>query len=187
MSLSQRSLISSACSEVGRFRRPTWRRLSTVSWPELTRFRYQAWRRMPRDGCMGLCSHSGEHILAMLQVSALLVMLRQRGETPAEIAGMVRAMKKACRPIHVSGGSGLPAGLGGRGGNDGISSSWVVATCADSADGCDPGGGQAAGHRGHGRRRCAHHQHLDCRHHPGRGLRVQGRQAGQQIGLVQVR
>jgi anthranilate phosphoribosyltransferase len=34
-------------------------------------------------------------------VGALLVMLRQRGETPAEIAGMVRAMKKACRPVNV--------------------------------------------------------------------------------------
>lgn len=35
-------------------------------------------------------------------MGALLVMLRQRGETPAEIAGMVRAMKKACRPVNVS-------------------------------------------------------------------------------------
>ena len=38
-----------------------------------------------------------------VQVGALLVMLRQRGETPAEIAGMVRSMQKARRPVHVTG------------------------------------------------------------------------------------
>jgi anthranilate phosphoribosyltransferase len=35
------------------------------------------------------------------QVGALLVLLRQRGETATEIAGMVRALQKACHKVKV--------------------------------------------------------------------------------------
>lgn len=38
-----------------------------------------------------------------VQVGALLAMLRQRGETPVEIAGMVRAMLKQRFPVNVTG------------------------------------------------------------------------------------
>ena len=37
-----------------------------------------------------------------VQVGSLLTLLRARGETPAEIAGMVRAMNAACLPVHLS-------------------------------------------------------------------------------------
>lgn len=36
-----------------------------------------------------------------IQVSSLLTLLRARNETPDEIAGMVRAMNKACNPVNI--------------------------------------------------------------------------------------
>ena len=36
-----------------------------------------------------------------IQVSALLTLLRAKNETPAEIAGMVRAMNSACNAVHI--------------------------------------------------------------------------------------
>mmetsp|Transcript_6332 Transcript_6332/g.9195 ORF Transcript_6332/g.9195 Transcript_6332/m.9195 type:complete len:355 (+) Transcript_6332:78-1142(+) len=36
-----------------------------------------------------------------IQVSSLLTLLRARGETPTEIAGMVRAMNNACNSVHI--------------------------------------------------------------------------------------
>lgn len=36
-----------------------------------------------------------------IQVSSLLTLLRARNETPEEIAGMVRAMNKACYSVNI--------------------------------------------------------------------------------------
>ena len=36
-----------------------------------------------------------------IQVSALLTLLRAKNETPAEVAGMVRAMNAACNAVHI--------------------------------------------------------------------------------------
>lgn len=48
-------------------------------------------------------------------VGALLTLLRSKGETPQEIAGAVRSMKKACRPIHYNGSLLDIVGTGGDG------------------------------------------------------------------------
>lgn len=45
--------------------------------------------------------HIHKHVHQKQQVGALLAMLRQRGETPVEIAGMVRAMLKQRFPVNV--------------------------------------------------------------------------------------
>jgi anthranilate phosphoribosyltransferase len=50
-----------------------------------------------------------------VQVGALLAMLRQRGETPVEIAGMVRAMLKQRYPVNVTGKLLDIVGTGGDG------------------------------------------------------------------------
>jgi len=50
-----------------------------------------------------------------VQVGALLAMLRQRGETPVEIAGMVRAMLKQRFPVNVTGRLLDIVGTGGDG------------------------------------------------------------------------
>ncbi len=50
-----------------------------------------------------------------VQVGALLAMLRQRGETPVEIAGMVRAMLKQRYPVNVTGRLLDIVGTGGDG------------------------------------------------------------------------
>mmetsp|Transcript_20143 Transcript_20143/g.20239 ORF Transcript_20143/g.20239 Transcript_20143/m.20239 type:complete len:394 (+) Transcript_20143:56-1237(+) len=50
-----------------------------------------------------------------VQVGALLVLLRAKGETPKEVAGMVRAMKAACKPVNISGKLLDIVGTGGDG------------------------------------------------------------------------
>eukprot|EP01041_Mallomonas_annulata_P008115 gene8115-16657_t len=50
-----------------------------------------------------------------IQVGALLVLLRSKGETPQEIAGMVRAMRSMCNPVHVTGQLLDIVGTGGDG------------------------------------------------------------------------
>lgn len=48
-------------------------------------------------------------------IGALLALLRAKGETPTEIAGMVRSLKKVCLPIHYSGKLLDIVGTGGDG------------------------------------------------------------------------
>ena len=48
-------------------------------------------------------------------IGAILTSLRSKGETPEEIAGMVRAMKKACNTVHVDGKCLDIVGTGGDG------------------------------------------------------------------------
>lgn len=51
-----------------------------------------------------------------LQVSALLMLLRAKGETKTEVAGMVRAMNKGCNAVNLSGKKLLDiVGTGGDG------------------------------------------------------------------------
>ena len=48
-------------------------------------------------------------------IGAILATLRSKGETPEEIAGMVRAMKKACNTVQVDGKCLDIVGTGGDG------------------------------------------------------------------------
>jgi anthranilate phosphoribosyltransferase len=48
-------------------------------------------------------------------IGAILTSLRSKGETPEEIAGMVRAMKKACNTVQVDGKCLDIVGTGGDG------------------------------------------------------------------------
>ena len=48
-------------------------------------------------------------------IGAILATLRSKGETPEEIAGMVRAMKKACNAVRVDGKCLDIVGTGGDG------------------------------------------------------------------------
>lgn len=64
-------------------------------------------------------------------VGALLVLLRSKGETPSEIAGMVRSMKKACSPVNVVGKLLDIVGTGGDGADTiNISTASVVLAAA---------------------------------------------------------
>lgn len=50
-----------------------------------------------------------------IQIGALLALLRAKGESPKEIAGMVKSMKKVCRPVYVPGKLLDIVGTGGDG------------------------------------------------------------------------
>ena len=64
-------------------------------------------------------------------VGALLLLLRAKGETPTEIAGMVKAMKKACNPVVVDGKLLDIVGTGGDGADTiNISTASVVLAAA---------------------------------------------------------
>jgi anthranilate phosphoribosyltransferase len=67
-----------------------------------------------------------------VQVGSLLTLLRARGETPEEIAGMVKAMNKACRSVDLSGQKLLDiVGTGGDGADTiNISTASVVLSAA---------------------------------------------------------
>jgi len=67
-----------------------------------------------------------------IQVGSLLTLLRARGETPEEIAGMIRAMNKACNPVHLPGKKLLDiVGTGGDGADTiNISTASVVLAAA---------------------------------------------------------
>jgi len=67
-----------------------------------------------------------------VQVSALLMLLRAKGETPTEIAGMVRAMNAACNAVHLPGIKKLDiVGTGGDGADTiNISTASVVLSAA---------------------------------------------------------
>lgn len=68
------------------------------------------------------------------QVGALLAMLRQRGETPVEIAGMVRAMLKQRFPVNVTGKLLDIVGTGGDGAHTiNISTAAIVLAAACGA------------------------------------------------------
>jgi anthranilate phosphoribosyltransferase len=64
-------------------------------------------------------------------VGAMLVLLRSKGETPSEIAGMVRAMKSACRPVVYPGKLLDIVGTGGDGADTiNISTAAVILSAA---------------------------------------------------------
>ena len=64
-------------------------------------------------------------------VGAALTLLRAKGETPIEVAGMVRAMQKACKPVHVEGKLLDIVGTGGDGADTiNISTASVVLAAA---------------------------------------------------------
>jgi len=67
-----------------------------------------------------------------LQVSALLMLLRAKGETKTEVAGMVRAMNKGCNAVNLSGKKLLDiVGTGGDGADTiNISTASVVLAAA---------------------------------------------------------
>lgn len=68
------------------------------------------------------------------QVSALLVLLRRKGETPEEISGMIRAMYNACNPVDIDGKLLDIVGTGGDGAHT-INIS-TAATVLAAAAGC---------------------------------------------------
>lgn len=64
-------------------------------------------------------------------VGALLTLLRSKGEKPKEIAGMVKAMKKVCKPVEYSGKLLDIVGTGGDGADTiNISTSSVILAAA---------------------------------------------------------
>lgn len=67
-----------------------------------------------------------------IQVGSFLTLLRARGETPTEIAGMVRAMNSVCNPVDLSGQTLLDiVGTGGDGADTiNISTASVVLAAA---------------------------------------------------------
>ena len=67
-----------------------------------------------------------------IQVGCLLTLLRARGETPEEIAGMVRAMNSACNAVSLKGKKLLDiVGTGGDGADTiNISTASVVLAAA---------------------------------------------------------
>jgi len=64
-------------------------------------------------------------------VGAMLTLLRAKGETPKEIAGMVKAMQKACLPVKVDGKLLDIVGTGGDGADTiNISTASVILSAA---------------------------------------------------------
>lgn len=74
------------------------------------------------------------------QIAALLVLLRAKGETPAEVAGMVRAMRSACVPVEAEGRLLDIVGTGGDGAHTiNISTAAAVLAAACGAKVCKAG------------------------------------------------
>jgi anthranilate phosphoribosyltransferase len=66
------------------------------------------------------------------QCAALLVLLRSKGETPQEVAGMVKAMRKHMIPVQLEGTTIDIVGTGGDGANTlnfSTAASVVAASC----------------------------------------------------------
>ena len=89
-----------------------------------------------------------------MQVASALMLMRRNGETPAEVAGFVAAMKAACVPVAVEGNMLDIVGTGGDGAHT-INISTAAAVLA-AASGCKrPRPGTAASARSAAPRTCS--------------------------------
>ena len=99
------ALLASLCRSSSAFLRPTPSPLKTNT---MTQASLKPYIETLIAGERSLTAQETEAAFAEIlkgadevQVASLLTLLRARGETPTEIAGMVRAMNQACRPVDL--------------------------------------------------------------------------------------